>query len=132
MDFQAGLIKRLVSAPAVTAICGTRIFWVQRPQASDLPAVTLMIVSDPRPGHLKGADGARRTRVQADCRALTYESALGLARAVAGTLIEPASVEGKRFGAADIEGPRDMGDDVPGTGFVHRQSMDLFIWHAGD
>lgn len=127
-DFQAGVRSRLIVAATAA---GSRIYWVERPQTSALSAVTLQIISDGRPQHLKGLDGARGTRVQVDCWASTYAAALALARACIAALQPPATVSGKRFGNAQVDGQRDLGEDVNGT-FVHRQSIDLIIWHVGD
>jgi len=127
-DFQAGVRSRLIAA-ATSA--GSRIYWVERPQLSALPAVTLQTISDPRPQHLKGLDGARPTRVQVDCWAATYAVALALARACIGALQPPTILAGKKFGQATIEGQRDLGEDQNGT-LIHRQSVDLIIWHVGD
>lgn len=127
-DMQAALRTRLISAGTAA---GSRVTWVERPQLSALPAITLQTISDGRPQHLKGFDGARGTRVQIDCWASTYAAALSLARAVIAALQPPAVISGKKFGQAQIDGQRDLGEDVSGT-FIHRQSVDLIIWHVGD
>ena len=82
MDFHEGLQKRIRANSGVAAIAGARVTWMERPQKGALPAVTLQVISDPRPAHLKGNDGSLATRVQADCWAATYDAALMLARAV--------------------------------------------------
>ncbi len=130
-DFQASIRARLIADSAVAAVVGARVHWVERPQLSGLPAITLQTVSDPRPQHLKGNDGARATRVQVDCWSAKYADALSLARKVIGALANPATISGKRFGATRVDGQRDLGEDVNGT-FVHRQSVDLNIWHVGE
>ncbi len=130
-DFQASLRTRLANDTAVAAVVGTRIYWVERPQLASLPAVVLQTISDPRPQHLKGNDGARSTRVQVDCWAATYAAALTLSRKVIAALANPATIAGKRFGSTQVDGQRDLGETVSGT-FTHRQSVDLIIWHVGD
>lgn len=132
MDFQVGVLTRLLTAPAVSGFVGSRINWVTRPQKEALPAVSLQVISDPRPEHLKGFDGARETRVQCDCWAASYSGALGLARACIAALREPATVQDKKFGHARVEGQRDLGETVADGTFVHRQAVDLIIWHVGD
>lgn len=131
MDMHAGLMTRLLANNAITAAVGARVNWVTRPQASALPAITLQTISDERPQHLKGSDGARDTRVQVDVWATKHSVALAIARSVIAALAAPAVVSGKRFGPARVEGQQDLGEDVNGT-FVHRQSVDLIIWHVGD
>lgn len=131
MDMQGGLRARLLASAQVQAAAGTRIYWVQRPQTSALPAITLQTISDGRPEHLKGQDGARETRVQMDVWAATYAAALSLARAAIAAVTGPAVTDGKRFGNTRVDGQRDLGEDVNNT-FVHRQSVDLLIRHVGD
>jgi hypothetical protein len=130
-DLQAGLRTRLLANATVATAVGTRVTWVDRPQASALPAIVLQTISDPRPAHLKGHDGSRMTRVQMDVFAATYAAALSLARAAIAALKDPATVSGKVFGKTFVDGQRDLSEDVGGT-LVHRQSVDLLVWHAGD
>lgn len=127
-DMQAALRTRLVNAGTAA---GTRVYWVERPQSSVLPAITLQTIFDGRPQHLKGLEGARSTRVQVDCWATTYAAALAMARACIAALQPPATVSGKQFGNSQIDGQRDLGEDVSGT-FVHRQSIDFIVRHVGD
>lgn len=130
-DLQSGLRSRLLADVAVAAAVGTRVSWVDRPQGSGLPAIVLQVVSDPRPAHLKGLAGARMTRVQMDVFAAAYGAALALARAAIAAVKDPATVSGKSFGPAFVDGQRDLAEDVSGT-LVHRQSVDLMVWHEGD
>ena len=130
-DMQAGIRSRLLADATVAAAVGTRVSWVDRPQTSALPAIVLQTISDPRPAHLQGYDGARMTRVQMDVFASSYGSALTIARAAIAALKDPATVSGKKFGGSFVDGQRDLAEDVGGT-LVHRQSVDLLVWHAGD
>jgi hypothetical protein len=132
MDFQTGVRSRLLANGDVAAIVGTRIDWVERPQNSALPAISLQTISDPRPLHLKGMDRARSTRVQCDCWAETYAAALALARAAIAALSSPATISGKKFGHAQVDAQRDLGETVGDGSFIHRQSVDFIIWHVGD
>lgn len=132
MDFQEALRARLIAESAVAAIIGARVSWVDRPQKEKLPGLTLQVTADPRPQNLKGFDGARATRVQADCWSLKYGEAVALARAVITAVAAPATINGKTFGNAQVEGQRDLGERIGDGTFVHRQSVDLTIWHAGD
>lgn len=132
MDMQAGLRARLLADGDVASMVGARIYWVERPQAADLPAITLQVISDPRPQHLKGLEGARGTTIQCDCWAATYASALTLARAVIAALLPPATVEDKKFGGAQITGQRDLSETADSGPSIHRQSVDFIIRHVGD
>ncbi|MGE6693348.1 tail completion protein gp17 [Sphingobium limneticum] len=139
MNFHEGVTARLLRSDPVTAIAGQRLSWGLRPQGEPLPGLTLQVVSDPRPSHLKGPDGARYTRLQADCWGETAAQALALAKAVIETLQPPTTIDGKKFGAGRVDAQRDLGESV-GSGnasqssgtYIHRQSVDFIIRHVGD
>lgn len=131
MDFYEALRARLLADGAVAAIAGTKVAWEEQPQGVDLPHVTLLAVSDPRPEHLKGYQRTRSTRVQADCRAETFAQSLALAHAVIAAVEAPGIFHGHRFGRTKAEGPRSIVDDVEDH-TVRRQSVDLISWHVGD
>lgn len=57
----------LAADPAVAALVGTRIFQLIIPQGSALPALRLQLVDEPADNHLRGANAAKRARVQIDC-----------------------------------------------------------------
>lgn len=114
------------------ALAGGAIYWTRAKDGAAAPYIRLQTISDPRPEHLKGYDAARVTRVQADCFATTHKAAQALALAAIAAVAEPATVDGVRFGRTKAEGPRDLGDDVAGIGFIHRASIDLLVHHTGD
>jgi hypothetical protein len=126
MDMQGALRSRITGA-ATTA--GTRVYWVDRPQAAALPAVTLQIVSDPRPQHLKGFNPLRRTLVQIDCWASSYGAGAALKDAVLAAVVPEATGNGIRFDRAIVESSDDGGEKA-GEVFVHRQRIDLAVWWA--
>lgn len=132
MDFQSGVRARLLANNTVSGIVGARVDWMTRPQKAALPAISLQTISDARPDHLKGFDGARETRVQCDCWAATYAAALALARAAIATLQPPKTISGKKFGNARVDAQRDLGENIADGSFIHRQSVDFIIWHVGD
>lgn len=127
-DFASALHARLTNDFDVAALVGTRVYPVIVPQNAQMPYVRYQTISDPRPEHLGGYDGARVTRVQADCFAQTYSAGRQLAEAIIAALAEPAQVTGVRFGRIKAEGPRDLGEDTP-KGFIHRASVDLLVEH---
>jgi Protein of unknown function (DUF3168) len=131
MDFQAGIRSRLINDVALSAAVGTRIDWGERKQGATLPAIVLTTVSDPRPANLKDYEAVRSTLIQVDVFALTFASALVISRAVISALKTPTTVSGKKFGACFVDGQRDSVEPL-GTANVHRQSIDLNIWHQGD
>lgn len=128
-DMPSALQARLTGDTAVLAAVGTQAFWSVVPQTATLPYIRMQVISDPRPADLDGEEIARETRVQVDCFAKTYKAARQLAEAVISATAEPATVAGVVFGRIKAEGPRDLGEDVDGKGFIHRMSMDLLIWH---
>lgn len=136
MDLQTGLRARLLADATVAANVGTRVYWVERPQGSAYPAIVLQVIDDGRPEHLTGRDAARPTAVRMDCRALTYAAALTLARAAIEAISDPAIISGKKFGHARIDIQRDLTETVTdgsvSGSIVHRQSVDLTVWHVGD
>lgn len=126
MDMQGALRARITGA---STTAGNRVYWVDRPQASLLPAVTLQIISDFRPQHLKGFDQTRDTRVQIDCWAATYAAAIALKEAVLAAVVPINTSNGIRFDRAIIDGERDLGERIE-TQFIHRASVDLVVWWA--
>ena len=122
MDFQGALRARL------TGLAGGRVYWVDRPQTSALPAITLQTVSDPRPQHLKGFNELRPTTVQIDTWGDTYAAAKSLMDSVIAAVVPENTSNGIRFDRAMVDGVRDLGERS-GEKFIHRQSADLiFHW----
>src|SRR3546814_4762226 len=67
------LRDRLIADPAISAIVGTRVYWIDRPQsASALLAIVLQKVSPGRTYTTKGATTLQGTRVQFDLFGLDY------------------------------------------------------------
>lgn len=126
-DFATALRARLLADAEVSGTT-TRVHWGIVPQGAALPYIRLQTISDPRPQHLGGYDGARSTRVQADCFAASYGAARGLAEDVIAAVAVPATVGGVQFGRVKAEGPRDLGEDTA-SGFVFRASVDLLVEH---
>jgi hypothetical protein len=127
-DFATALRGRLTGDIDVIAAVGTRVYWGIVPQSAALPYIRLQTISDPRDEHLKGYDGARVTRVQADCFAGSYAAARALAEDVIAAVAVPTATGGVQFGRVKAEGPRDLGEDTA-NGYVHRASLDLLVEH---
>lgn len=124
-DLQSALFSRIS-----TAIGSTQVYWGIAPQGKARPYVRMQTISDPRPEHLGGYDSARTTRVQVDVFADSYAQARGLTETIISAVAEPATVSGVKFGRIKAEGPRDLGEDVDGVGFIHRLSFDLLAEHS--
>jgi hypothetical protein len=123
MDMTGALRARL------SGVAGGRIYWVERPQSSALPSVTLQIISDLRPQHLKGFDELRDTRVQIDCWGKNYAEAVAVKEAALAALVPENTANSIRFDRAIVDGERDLGE-MAGTTFIHRASVDLVVWWA--
>lgn len=121
MDFYGALRAR------ITSLAGGRIYWVERPQTAALPAVTLQVISDPRPQHLKGFEAVRRTDVQIDCWADTHLAASTLMEAVLAAVIPEVTANGIRFDRAMVDS---AGDNVERSGdkSVFRERVDIGFW----
>lgn len=126
MDMEGALRARITGA---STTAGTRVYWVDRPQLAALPAVTLQVISDPRPQHLKGFEETRRTLVQIDCWAETYAAAKALKEAVLAAVVPENSSNGIRFDRAMVDSDRTTGERA-GDKFIHQHSVDLGVWWA--
>lgn len=124
-DLQSALRARLVSAAG-----HSRVYWGSVPQNAAKPYVRLETISDPRPEHLTGYDKARTTRVQVDVFAVSYGEARSISESIIAAVANPATESGIKFGRTKAEGPRDLGEDVEGVGYVHRLSTDLLTEHS--
>lgn len=128
-DFSSALRTRLQTNAGVSAMVGVKVFRGIVPEGTALPYIRMQVVSDPRPEHLKGYDSARVSRVQVDCFAASYGQARDIAYRVIAATITPGITEGIHFGRIKAEGPRDLGEDVAGKGYIHRASLDLLAEH---
>jgi hypothetical protein len=125
MDFQEALRARLLE-PAHAA---GRIHWVDRPQASTLPAITLQTVTDGRPQTMDGFQGSRPTTVQIDIWGNTYAEVKGITESVIATLAPAEVSNGIKFSRGFFTAVRDLGEQGD-TKFIHRASVDFTVWQA--
>ena len=124
-DLQSALRARIV-----TAVGHSQVYWTLVPQGKQRPYIRMQTISDPRPQHLDGYQRARVTRVQIDVFADSYGAARSAAETIIAAVSDPATVSGIKFGRTKAEGPRDLGEDVEGVGYVHRASLDLLAEHS--
>lgn len=87
---QTALRSRLLADATIAGLVGTRVDWGLRPQAKELPAITLTMIPTPRDYTMGGADQTQLYRVQVDCWAASYKDAHTLREAVIAEM-EPAS-----------------------------------------
>src|SRR3546814_13924685 len=101
------LRDRLIADPAISAIVGTRVYWIDRPQsASALPAIVLQKVSTGRTYTTKGATTLQSTRVQFDLFGLAYRDIAPLYEVLLEELEQPQTVHGLKFGQAVLDSQR--------------------------
>tara|TARA_R110002020_G_scaffold131911_1_gene294787 strand:- start:2772 stop:3155 length:384 start_codon:yes stop_codon:yes gene_type:complete len=80
------LVDLLMAAPAVSALIGARVYWGERPQGGDLPAIVLHLVGGGEGATLSGGDGLEICRVQVDAWSATPRGSIDLRRAITRTL----------------------------------------------
>jgi hypothetical protein len=136
MDLGEALIARLQAASAVTAIVGTspnaRIYWIQRPQGSPVPAVVLRESGGLEIENLENDDpDYSETNVTVDCFGRTNLESKALARAVRDAL-KPAGLQGGfSFDESTVSRPIDLGE--PGVdGWQHRATLNCVIRHGAE
>src|SRR3546814_8581819 len=98
---------RLGANGAVNAVVSTRIYWGVVPQGAALPYVRLHIISDPRPEHLKGYQGSRRTRIQVSIFAKSFKDAKRIGSNIVKSVNAPWSTPDGKVGRVKCEGPRE-------------------------
>jgi hypothetical protein len=126
MDMEGALRARLLAAAPITALVAQRVYWVDRPQASALPAITLQIIDEDRAQHMQGFHGLQRVVVQVDGWASSYGQGKALKEAIVDALTPAATANGIRFDRAFVRA-RDLSERTE-TQFIHRPNLD-FTFH---
>lgn len=129
MDWQGALRARLIAAAPVAALVGDRIYWVDRPQASSLPAITLQTITEDRPQTMAGFDGLDRSLVQMDVWGASYAQVQQAKEAAIAAVMGENTANSIRFARAFIDTIRDLGERLE-TQFIHRASIDLIFHHS--
>lgn len=122
MDMEGALRARLVDAATPAGSC---VYWDDRPQNSDLPAILLTVISDLRPQTLNDWD-MLEVRVQVDVLAKTFAGKKTLKEAVIAALAPADLGNGIQFmRATDITAvPRNERTE---TQFIFRDAIDFLI-----
>jgi hypothetical protein len=128
MDMDFALRARLIAASPVRALVAQRVTWVQRPQASALPAITLQLVTDDRTQSFAGFDGLQPGYVQIDAWALSYVAAKALKEVIIATLVPAGEQDGVRFTRGFVTA-RDLSEQTD-TDFIFRHSIDLTFHYS--
>lgn len=124
MEWEEALCRRLLA----DATLNERASFGPRPQAVPLPWISLKVVSDPPVQILGKFQDRRESRVQVDVRARTRAEVIALRKAAIAALAPAGVFDGITFGRANFTPVRDLGEPTE-TGFVHRDSFDVLIWH---
>lgn len=125
MDMQTALRARLVSQTAA----GTRVYWLDRPQGTALPAITLQTISGDRPQTYSAFQDWRTIRVQLDVWAASYGEARAILEAAIAALAAKGNSNGIFFDRTDFEGERDTTERLE-TQLIYRTGIDLIVRHA--
>lgn len=128
MDFEGALRARLLAAAPITALVAQRAYWVDRPQASALPAITLQVINEPREQHFGGFESLQRMLVQVDGWATSYGQGLALKEAIIAALVPAETSNGIIFTRAFVTA-RDLSERTE-TAFIFRPSMDFTFHYA--
>lgn len=130
MTWQGALLARLRANAGVTALVGTKSYWVQAPQGIAMPYVTLLDLTPFRSQTLSAWD-LEGSRVQVDSWADDALEAINIMDAVLNALVPGHTTNGHRFQRADVAlGPRDIAGERDGTTPIFRKSADLIIHHT--
>lgn len=129
-DLATAFRARVLADGAVAADLGTKLYPGAVGQSATLPYARYHIISDPRPEHLKGYQGSRRTRIQVSVFAETFLTAKRIGSNIVKALDAPWSTPDGKVGRVKCEGPREgQGTDTP-NGFIHHQIVDAMMEHT--
>jgi len=129
VDWKAALRARLIDDGSVAAIADNRVTWVDRPQLSALPAITLQVVTEDRPQSMSGFLGLDRDTVQVDVWGDSDKAVYDLQEAAIAAVIGVSNANGIKFERAFIDTVRDLGERTD-TKYVHRASIDMIFHHS--
>lgn len=131
---EEALIARLKAAGTAA---GTRFAFLERPQGSDLPSVTLQVVSPNQGGaagryHHGGVQNLLYPRVQFDFWGASPLQAKAIAREVTALLEQPADVDGVAFEDGLLDSESDETPEVlEGGRKIYRVRSDFLLpWRA--
>jgi hypothetical protein len=128
-DIAVAVRNRLVANAPLVAKVATRIYPVNRPQDSLLPAIRYIVISDNGEEHLKGQGGPFTARIQFDAFSKSYLETREIARLLTVALPGPVVDGTIQIGRVLWDRPNDGGDDTTG-GYIHRARVDLLVEYA--
>ena len=120
---QGALRARLVGqTPAAS-----RVYWLDRPQTTGLPAITLQIISRDRDQHMDGFQELQFARVQVDVWAVSYDTSQDVTEAAVAALAPPQTGNGIQFTRMFFESERNLTERSDAGALVHRTSFDALV-----
>lgn len=122
------LIALLLATPALTALTGSRIYWLRFPQSgSARPYIVLQRIDGVQSYEMSGISDHVASRIQADVYAETYKSSKQVSRQLIATL---SGFSGGIFQGIFIDSQRDLpATDAGEVTALFRTSVDFIIHH---
>ncbi len=125
---ETALRARLLADTAVADLVAQRIYWIERPQGSQLEAVTLQHVTDERRSSYDDHDGMQPGYIQADVWASSYAKGKAIKEALIASLATPKAHSGIRFTRAFADA-RDLSERAE-TRTIFRPSIDFTFFYG--
>lgn len=123
------LREALLANTALTALVGQRVTWLDRPQGSALPAVTLQIAAGARSYTMSGPVGLIAFVIQVDVWGGTYKSMKQVSRALIDALHSLKTAPLQAFIDSESEtSERQDGPDATSSTTFYRTRLDCRVW----
>jgi hypothetical protein len=124
------LVAKLKGTSTISAIVGTRVYPMIRPQNAALPCIVWEISGDRPSNYAGGTSGTSEMSIALDCIASTYAGAKALGDLVASTMSGFADSAGCVWhleNQNDVAGPIGGGTEEPE---FYTVSQDYTVWHG--
>lgn len=121
MTFKTALRAKIKAATTA------RVDWSARPQATQYPAVVLVMVAGAADQHMQGITGTQGYRVQATVMAKTQAQADIIAALVQTAMIEGGTQDDITFQRGFLNLSRSTVDSTE-TGEIYHEILDVTVW----
>ncbi len=129
---EEAVTAHLLASAGVTALVGQRVTWLERPQASALPAIVLQRIGGQPDYAMDGPTGLAQSRVQVDCWGGAYATAKAVARAVVEGLSGASFAgSGMTVHGTFFDNERDFIESDAADVRLYRTSLDFILWTNG-
>lgn len=119
-------LRALLKAHApLTDLVGSAVYWDERPQGKDLPAVVLTLVSDASEHSIDGPDQLSTARVQIDCFAETSKEKIAIAKVIRAHLAHRS--QGVIDNTIHLQTRDSREGEKDQAGIVYRRSLDFNV-----